>query len=134
MIEINEKQILNLKIRQGIILAEDNFKKYNKCYLSDDDIYSDVIWQIIISVMYYWENNNVIDTIYLNNKNMDTNLLNILLNLIKKATYIYGLRIIKDQNNNFLYVYIDKVYNNEIYYVDDKKTINNIEKSLGSKH
>lgn len=134
MNEINEKQILNLKIRQGIILAEDNFKKYNKYYLSDDDIYSDIIWQIIISVMYYWEYDNIIDIICLNNKNIDTNLLNILLNLIKKETYKYGLRIIKDQNNNFLYLYIDKVYNNETYYVDDKNKMDDIEKSLESKH
>lgn len=134
MIEINEKQILNLKIRQGIILAEDNFKKYNKYYLSDDDIYSDIIWQIIIAVMYYWEYDNVIDIICLNNKNIDTDLLNILLNLIKKETYIYGLRIIKDSNNAFLYIYIDKAYNNEVYYVDDKNKKEDIEKSLGSKH
>lgn len=133
MIEIDEKQMLNLKIRQGIILAEDKFKKYNKYYLSDDDIYSDIIWQIIISIMYYWEYDNVIDIIYLNYKNIDDNLLNILLNLIKKETYMYGLRIIKEQNNNFLYVYIDKAYNNEIYYVDDKNKIYDIEKSLGSK-
>lgn len=134
MIEINEKQILNLKIRQGIILAEYNFKKYNKYYLSDDDIYSDVIWQIIIAVMYYWEYDNVIDIICLNNKNVDTNLLNILLNLIKKETYKYGLRIIKDSNNAFLYIYIDKAYNNEVYYVDDKNKKEDIEKSLESKH
>ena len=123
MIEIDEKQMLNLKIRQGILSAEDNFKKYNKYYLTDDDIYSDFVWQIIISVMYYWEYDNVIDIIYLNNKNIDTNLLNILINLIKKETYSLGLRILRKEN--LLYVYIDKVYNNKIY---------DIEKSLGSKY
>lgn len=134
MIEIDEKQILNLNIRQGILSAEDNFKKYNKYYLSDEDIYSDIIWQIIITVMYYWEYDNIIDIIYLNNKNIDTNLLNILMNLIKKETYMYGLRIIKEPKNNFLYVYIDKVHNNEIYYVDDKKVRDDIKKSLRNKH
>lgn len=134
MIEIDEKQILNLNIRQGILSAEDNFKKYNKYYLSDEDIYSDIIWQIIITVMYYWEYDNIIDIIYLNNKNIDTNLLNILMNLIKKETYMYGLRIIKEPKNNFLYVYINKVHNNEIYYVDDKKVRDDIKKSLRNKH
>ena len=56
------------------------------------------------------------------------------MNLIKKETYMYGLRIIKEPKNNFLYVYIDKVHNNEIYYVDDKKVRDDIKKSLRNKH
>lgn len=136
MVEINEKDILSLEIRKGINLADEKFRESNINVLNDDDLYylyNDITWQIIVSVMYYWERDNIIDIIYLANKNIDVNLLNGILNQIKKETYMYGLRIIKDSNNDFLYLYVDKVYNDEIYYVDDKLEKEKVRKSLGCK-
>lgn len=137
MVEINEKDILSLEIRKGINLADEKFREQSINVLDDDDLYylyNDITWQIIVSVMYYWERDSIIDIIYLANKNIDVNLLNGLLNQIKKETYMYGLRIIKDPKNNFLYLYVDKVYNDEIYYVDDKKTRDDVKLSLECKH
>ena len=129
MVEVDEKQLLNLEIRKGIIIARDKFEKYHNYYLNDSDIYLDIIYQIAISIMYYWEYNNIIDIIRINDTNIDINLLNKLLNMIKKETYMYGLRIIHVTNSNMLYIYIDKVYNN-IYYVDDYNAENEVRKSL----
>lgn len=137
MVEINEKDILSLEIRKGINLADEKFREQNINVLNDDDLYylyNDITWQIIVSVMYYWERDNIIDIIYLANKNIDVNLLNGLLNQIKKETSMYGLRIIKDPNNDFLYLYVDKVYNDKIYYVDDKKTRDDIKSYLEYKY
>lgn len=137
MVEVNEKNILNLQIRKGINLAEEKFRKQNINVLNDEELYylyNDITWQIIVSVMYYWEWDNIIDIIYLSNKNIDVNLLTELLNLIKKETYMYGLRIIKDPNNHFLYLYVDKIYNDEVYFVDDFYDREKIKASLGLKY
>lgn len=137
MVEVNEKNILNLQIRKGINLADEKFRKQNINVLNDEELYylyNDITWQIIVSVMYYWEWDNIIDIIHLSNKNIDVNLLTELLNLIKKETYMYGLRIIKDPNNHFLYLYIDKVCNDEVYFVDDFYEQDKIKKSLGRKY
>ena len=109
MKEINEQKVLNLEIRKGIIVARDKFEKYHNYYLSDSDIYLDIICQIIISVMYYWEYNKIIDIIFINVKNLDNNLFNKLLNLIKKETYHLGLRIIRKQNC----LYASDLYNDQ---------------------
>ncbi|MBQ4583692.1 MAG: hypothetical protein IJA94_02260 [Bacilli bacterium] len=119
MKEINEQKVLNLEIRKGIIVARDKFEKYHNYYLSDSDIYLDIIDQIIISVMYYWEYNKIIDMIFINVKNLDNNLFNKLLNLIKNETYHLGLRIIRKQN--CLYLYINKIINKNIYFVESVK-------------
>lgn len=128
MKEVDEAKILNLKIRQGITIARDKFEKYHNYYLSDNDIYLDIIEQISISVIYHWEYNNIIDIIFINTQNLDDNLFNKLLNLIKKETYYFGLRIIR--KTNCLYVYIDKTINQNIYFVENLEEKDNIEKML----
>lgn len=134
MIKINEKYILRSEILIGIKYAIVKFKKINNCLIRQIPVvYIDILEQIKKSVDYYDAFNNEIDVIYLDNKNIDDNILNMFLNLIKSETYKFGLRIIKAPNNDFLYVYIDKVYNNKIYYVDDKKARDDIKKSLGCK-
>lgn len=132
MIEIKEKYILTMIIARGIRIATAKFKKINKFRIRQIPIvYTDILEEIQKSVEYYNVFDNEIDIIYLDSKSIDDNLLNMLLNLLKAETYTCGLRIIKDSNNNFLYVYMDKVYNKNIYYVDDTKTKDQVKKSLG---
>lgn len=137
MIKIDEKYILRGEIMIGINKAKWEFQKIHKYNSRKGSVvYLDIIEQINDIISYYKLYkvfDNEIEIIYLDSKDIDDSVLNMLLNLIKKETYTLGLRFIKDPNNNFLYVYIDKVYNKNIYYVDDRKAEICVKKALGSK-
>ncbi len=119
MFKINEKSIIGIGLVNGLDSAMDNFLQINKVKFGKNTtdpfalFYRD--FEDLIS-----ESNKLYDgeiEIFYLSENIDLDLLDTFLTLIKRQTYPLGLRILRKQN--FLYIYLDRIINKEIYIVED---------------
>lgn len=119
MFKINEKSIIGIGLVDGLDSAMDNFLQINKVQFGKNTtdpfalFYRD--FEDLIS-----ESNKLYDgeiEIFYLSENIDLDLLDTFLTLIKRQTYPLGLRILRKQN--FLYIYLDRIINKEIYIVED---------------
>lgn len=129
MIKVNEESITGIGLINGIDAAMRKFDKINN--VSYDIKKPDPF------ALFYRDFSDLTDSkslyegeieVFSLSKNIDLELLDTLLTLIKKETYTLGLRILRKEN--FLYVYIDNVINKSTYYVDEEKE-KKIWKSIG---
>lgn len=132
MMKINEKSIIGIGLVDGIDAAMRKFDKINN--VSYDMNKADPF------AFFYRDFSDLTDSkslyegeieVFSLPKNIDLELLDTLLTLIKKETYTLGLRILRKEN--LLYVYIDNVINKDSYYVDDENIMANIKIALGRK-
>lgn len=133
MVEINEKSIIGAWLTIGLQDAMRSFEKVNSIEYGEEttDLFAlfDRDFEDFINNSDFFKGE--IEVFYLS-KNINLEILDELLTLIKKKTASLGLRIIRKQD--FLYVYLDNVINKEVYYADDETEKYKIKKSLGCKY
>ena len=105
MIKINEKSMIGIGLVNGIDAAMDKFEKIHSIQFGKNTkdpyalFYRDFVDLTESNSLYEGE----IEIFYLS-ENIDLKLLDVLLTLIRKETYTFGLRILRKEN--LLYVYI----------------------------
>lgn len=126
MLEIDEKDILCCVIDDAIVSIYGTMhQKYGK-----NNFCSDFLSYILTIFQHEYIFENEIETFYIPNT-VEVDALEELLMLVKQKMYKFGLRIIKDDGNEFMYIYLDEVINDKPYYVDNIEKYDEIKKLLG---
>lgn len=134
MFKINEEILLGIELCNGIATARSEFKKINtfESPLGQEDPY-EILFSDFFEILrkedlnFYDGKIQVINII----KEVDINLLESLLSFVRKYTHNLKLRVTKSKNNKHIYLCLDKVYNKQIYYVDNDLDAKKVYKSLG---
>lgn len=130
MFKINEKSIIGIGLVDGLEIAMNNFLQVHKIQFGKNTtdpfalFYRD--FEDLIS-----ESNKLYDgeiEIYYLSENIDLDLLDTFLTLIKRQTYPLGLRILRKEN--LLYVYLDRIINKEVYIVEDFNEQQNVKNTI----
>jgi len=135
MVEIFEPQKICITLCYDMYVAFNNFLQYynwkENILNKKQDCYVDLYEQITTKIGkgLFCEDN--IETIYLS-ETLDENLLDIIINLIRKEIYGTGLKIVLNKDNRTIYMWYEGVINNKPYYVEDEKEIK-VLKSLNYK-
>lgn len=129
MEKINEKALSKFALRNGAARAIGRFKKFyeNKVgyEISLKEKRNNIYFNFLESV---WSS---IDTSYLFEtdfvtihipEGIDKEIFEEALLLLRKHTYYLGLRTIKSEKENLIYIYFDNVINKGIYYVDEESS------------
>ena len=132
MYVITEERNIIVGISEGIKMAMNEFRKDYPDIITktEEDPYRQFITTVLlITHCDEFRSGNIV-VHYIEYQKLDKHLLNVIISKIRKYTYNYGCRIKNDVSDQFIYVYLDKVFNKVEYYVDSKEEYEKIENSI----
>lgn len=129
MEKINEKNLYKFALRNGTATARSRFKKFYEkkvgCEFSFKQERYNIYFNFLESVWSSIDTGYLFETdfvaIYIP-EGIDKEIFEKTLLLLRRHTYYLGLRIIKSEKENLIYIYFDNVINKGIYYVDEESS------------